>query len=156
MKKLTSRRLARAPHPGNTRLAAACWIMIGMVPGAYAGSLTQNDADGTGLSSALMGALPTSPEYVAPVQLPPARVRKAVKKHPLVGPAQTRPGPAAIRPQTVPPHPVPPAPVAPALPPGSGVTQTRTTLWAPCRADRQRVFLPAAMPQQGSRALAAF
>lgn len=125
MKKLTSRWLPRAPHPGNTCLMAACWMVIGVVPGAYAGSLTQHDADGAGLCSALMGALPASPETVAPGQLPPAPARQAVKKYPSAGPAPARPGPAAIRPQTAPPHPVPPATVVPALPSGHEATKAR-------------------------------
>ncbi|MBU2725947.1 transporter, partial [Acidithiobacillus ferridurans] len=55
-----------ARHPGSTRWVLACWMMIGILPGACAGSLTQNDADGAGLGSALMNALPASPETVAP------------------------------------------------------------------------------------------
>ena len=131
MKKRTLRWLTHVWHPGNTRLVLACWMMIGILPGARAGSLTQNDADGAGLGSALMNALPASPETVAPGLLPPPpprpQAQRVVKKRSPVGPTPTPPAPTAIRtPAAPPPHAVPSAPVAPpTLPSGHGATKAR-------------------------------
>ena len=122
-----------ARHPGNIRWVLACWMMIGILPGACAGSLTQNNADGAGLGSALMNALPASPETVAPGLLPPpparpqAQARRAVKKRSPVGPAPTPPAPTAIPTPAAPPHAAPSASVAPALSSGHGVTKVRNS-----------------------------
>jgi len=118
-------------HLGNARWVLACWMMIGILPGACAGSLTQNDTDGAGLGSALMNALRASPETVAPGLLPPppvqAQARRAVKKRSPVGPAPMSPAPTAIRTPAAPPLAVPTASVASALSSGHGATKARNS-----------------------------